>query len=307
MSHVILRSNELEVVVGDNEPGTGPVSSHCGGYNGIWSLKSRHAPANCFAPSYAGLNFEHCYDERFQSAVDHKELIYEPRNTPMRLVEATDSSAVLHQPPTAWTGVESWTRFQVEDNRIEFEFRAIPRKEPAGGWLGMFWASYLHAPADSGISFLGDWPEDSSPTGWMKLAADAHGVHAGVTGSDPVSHPDHREQGASAAQPFARLVYSQSHRRYAEPMFYGRPANGRMMLLYLFDPAPGLRILQSPVGGGWSEEEKTWNPAWDFQLISRPACEGQEIALRGRVVYKPFESRDEILQLLEQWRGRPGK
>jgi len=181
MSHVILRSNELEVVVGDNEPGTGPVSSHCGGYNGIWSLKSRHAPANCFAPSYAGLNFEHCYDERFQSAVDHKELIYEPRNTPMRLVEATDSSAVLHQPPTAWTGVESWTRFQVEDNRIEFEFRAIPRKEPAGRWLGMFWASYLHAPADSGISFLGNWPEDSSPTGWMKLAADAHGVHAGAT------------------------------------------------------------------------------------------------------------------------------
>jgi len=303
MGHVVLSTDELEVVVGDNEPGTGPLSSHRPGYNGIWSLKSRHAPENCFVPAYAGLNFEHCYDDRFLAIVDRNEWVYEPRNAPMHLIEATEASAVLHQPLTAKTGVESWTRFQVEHDRIEFEFRAVPRREPVGGWLGMFWASYLHAPADPGITFLGDWPEDSSPTGWMKLSADAHGQQAGVAGPEPTLHPDAGPE-LGEAPPFGRLVYSQSCRRYAEPMFYGRPGDGRMMLLYLFDPDPGLRILQSPVGGGWSGNDRTWNPAWDFQLVTRPAFKGQEISLRGRVVYQPFESRDKVQRLREQWKER---
>ena len=97
-------------------------------------------------------------------------------------------------------------------------------------------------------------------------------------------------------------VWSLQSRHYAEPIFYGRPGDGRMMLLCLFAPNPGLRIVQSPVGSGWAEEALTWNPAWDFHLLTRPAVAGQEISLRGRFIYKPFESRDDILQMLEEWK-----
>lgn len=303
MNHAILTSDELEVVIGNNQPGTSRFADHRVGYNGIWSLQSRHEPANCFVPAYAGLNLEHTYDERFANLLDRPELVFEPRHAPMHLADITADSVVLHQPPTALTGVESWTCFRVEGNRIAFEFRAVPRSAPPGEWLGIFWASYIHAPADPGVCFLGSWPDHDTPTGWMKLACDAHGESANVTGPDAVMHPDEwREQ--QDWPPFGSLIHSLSRRRYAEPMFYGRPGDGKMMLLVLFEPNPGLRIVQSPSGGGFTEQASTWNPAWDFHLLVRPAVVGQEITLRARVIYKPFESRDEILQLLAEW-NRP--
>jgi hypothetical protein len=310
MSHAILSSDELEVVVGNNEPGDGRFSGHLAGYNGIWSLQSRHAPDNCFFPSYAGLNFEHCYDQRLLTLTDRHDLVFEPRNAPMHLTEVTATSAVLHQPPTSFTGVESWTRFALEGDRIEFEFRARLQMEPEGGWLGMFWASYMHGPANPGLCFLGHWPEIESPTGWMTMSNDTHGETGNVMGPEPVLHPDGwLSPGEGPA--FATLIHSLSHRRYAEPMFYGRPGDGRMMLLHLFEPIPGFRIVQSPSGGGWNGEAGTWNPAWDFHVVTRPAVEGQEISLRGRVIYIPFESREDVIRILERWKiersASPGK
>ena len=74
-----------------------------------------------------------------------------------------------------------------------------------------------------------------------------------------------------------------------------------MMLLYLFERRPGLRITQSPRGGGWHEKRRTWCPAWDFQLLVDPLEVGEEFGIRARVIYKPYAGRDEIDDLAAAW------
>ena len=67
MGHLLLKTEELAVLIGDNEPGQGDHMAHRAGYNGVWSLTSIYAPDNCYVPSVAGLNLEHCMDGLFMT------------------------------------------------------------------------------------------------------------------------------------------------------------------------------------------------------------------------------------------------
>ena len=83
---------------------------------------------------------------------------------------------------------------------------------------------------------------------------------------------------------------------------YGRPGDGRMLLLFMFDQDQPVRLTMSPSGGGASRVRPTYNPAWDFQYIVPEAKAGQEVRLRARVVYKLYEGRAEIEKLYSSWR-----
>ena len=133
-----LAAGDIAAVIGNNEA----AGEHLAGFSGIWSLTHEAEPVSPFVPTYAGMNLEHIFD----GAMDERDR-FEPRYEPMALALDGDS-VVLHQAPTAGYGLESWTRFRLASpDYVEFEFRCVPRREVFSfDYIGLFWASYIHAP-----------------------------------------------------------------------------------------------------------------------------------------------------------------
>lgn len=290
MACATLTTSELTAVVGDNEAH----GEHRAGYNGVWSLTSVHAPASCFVPAYAGLNLEHFMDELFatQDGVE----FFEPRRLPMRLERVEATAVRLSHEPSPHTGVASSTEFRVvEPHALDLTFRArLTRPPRAGRQFGFFWASYMHVPDAPGLHFR-------DPDGWLcALAPDRHGAG----GANTVCH-------ASVATPTfgspARtyrpdtMAHAFSHRRFGPPLMWGRPGDGAMLYLQMFDPAPQVRLTMSPSGGGRDETRRALNPAWDWQLVIDEAQAGVEYRLRSRLVYKRYAGLREIDDLYRDW------
>lgn len=292
MAHGTLTTEELCVVIGDNDAGTAEHSVHRAGYNGVWSLTSTHAPANCFVPSVAGLNLEHLMDDLFMT--DEGGEIFEPRQHPMQLERLSDTSVRLVQEASPLTGVASSTTFSVrEPHSIDMRFAATLTRPPRSGCrFGFFWASYMHAPESPALQFL-------DPEGfWCCLAPDGHGSDSGNT----VCHADGEASWGDGRQyNDGGLAHSFSKRRYDVPLMFGRPGDGSMLFLQMFDQRRPVRLCMSPSGGGREIEKRLRNPAWDFQYILDEATAGTSCSLRTRVVYKPFVDRDEIETIYEQW------
>lgn len=289
-THIELRAGDLTAVVGDNSA----CGDHRAGYNGLWSLKSAHQPANLFVPSYAGLNLEHVMDGRDLTEEDR---VFEPRRAPMVLRPKSGVEAELYQPPTPITKVESWTTFiLVPPHYIDFSFR-FRATEPVlpYGYVGLFWASYIQAPEDKTIHFRGKvrpdavermWPGWDEER-WMEFRPAFQCDRASVCwqGDKPVLPHD------PETRPI--LYTSHSHLCFTRPSYYA--VSRGMCFQYLFDRDAGLRFTNGVTGAG------EHNPAWDYQWIIQPADVGRDYEMRLRLVYKPFESRDDCLAELDSW------
>ena len=293
MAHLTLENSELCALIGDNDTGEGDHAHHRAGYNGLWSLTSIHAPTNCFVPAYAGFNLEHFMDELFMA--DEGGEIFEPRRLPMTLENLGAHAARLHHGPSPLTGVASETTFSLaEPHSLDLDFRAILHRAPrAGQRFGFFWASYLDAPESPALHFV------DAQGRWASLSADGHGsgntlCHASAPSAswgDPVRH--YRA---------GSLTHSFSRRRFDLPLMYGRPGDGHMLWLLMFDQEGPVRLCMSPSGGGTDAGRATYNPAWDFQYLAEQARAGQEFRCRARLVYKPYQGREEILRLYRDWK-----
>jgi hypothetical protein len=294
MNCVVLNTSELSVVIGNNEAGEGDWASHRAGYNGIWSLASVHSPQNCFVPLYAGLNLEHCMDDLFMT--DEGGDIFEPRRAPMHVTRFSASTVSLAQAPTPLTGVESETLYEVvEPHAMDMRFRATLHRPPrAGRWFGFFWASYINAPDCPALHFR-------DRKGMLHcLSPDQHGGQgANTVCHESVGRPClGARQGQYAAH---SLAHSFSARRFDLPVMFGRPGDGSMLFLQMFDQRGPLRLCMSPSGGGANETKKVYNPAWDFQYILEDVMVGVEYRLRSRVIYKPYKDLGEIDRLYAEW------
>lgn len=293
MAHETLTTSKLTVVVGDNEAGTDDHAAHRAGYNGVWSMTHADAPENCFVPAVSGLNLEHLMDDLFMS--DDGSEIFEPRQHPMSLERVSETRVRLVQEPSPLTGVASVTTFTtVEPHAIDMSFQATLTQAPrAGQRFGFFWASYMNAPESPALQF-------QLPDGyWSCLAPDGHGDDSGNT----VCHTSATTTWGDSDRQYraGSLAHSFSKRRFDVPLMFGRPGDGSMLYLQMFDQRGPVRLCMSPSGGGRNEDRRLLNPAWDFQYIIDAAAAGTECALRTRLVYKPYTGREEIGGLYEQW------
>jgi len=271
---------DIEVVFVDN----GAFREHRAGYNGIASLTHKNEPSTIFVPLYAGFNLEHIFGGDMV-------MKFEPRQHPMALEKVSDSTVVLHQAATPISAVESTTRFTVKaPHYVDIEFECVPRKLEffKYGYMGLFWASYIHEPEDKSIHFLG---RDESGDGlrWIAAYSEIHGdksTHRHINDHMNLSFPPD-------SQPL--LVSDYSDYRYAESFYYGRFRD--MVFAYMWDRSEGIRFAQSPTGGG------ARNPAWDFQFIVPEPKAGERYGFRARLVYKPFVSRDDVLGEYKKWKA----
>ena len=289
MNSQMLKTSELDVVIGNNEQGDGDYNTHRAGYNGIWSLTSMHAKTNCFVPYYSGLNLEHLMDGLL--ATEQGGDIKEPRNHPMQLERMSENSLKLTQTDAFQTHVDSTTVFEVkEPHIIDFTFSAkLNRPVREGKQFGFFWASYMNAPHSPCLHFV---DEDVF---WSCLSADKD-----IGGANTVCHTSVAEP-SSDSQPETHLANSFSERRFHIPLMYGRPGDGTMLFLQMFDQTAPIRLTMSRRGGGADPDMRRRHPAWDFQFVVDEAEAGVEYKMCCRVVYKPFVCQSEVLDLFDEW------
>ena len=286
-SHTALRAGDLTAVIGDNSAADG----HRAGYNGIWSLEHAKGTRSLFVPGIAGLNLEHLVTG------DHLEdgkTFFEPRNAPMTLVQLGEAEAELHQPPTPTFQVESWTRFRlVAPHYLEMDFRCRPHEDVfPRAYLSLFWASYMNAPDDKSLYFLGGL--DAQRDHWSQFCTQRHNDQSTVRHRDDSFEMTFPEGGRDT------LFKSLSRFRFDEPFFYGH--FDELVWIVMFDRSEGIRFTHSPSGGGANAERRTTNPAWDFQFLIPDPQVGREYGFKVRTVLKPRCSREEIVAEYQKWK-----
>ena len=288
---VELRSAGLRTVIADNEA-HGAV--HRAGYSGLAELEPRGFGRNLFVPAHAGLNFEHILSG---DATSYGWDIFEPRRAPMALHRISASSVELRQERT-----ENWplrTRLAYAlagEDAIDLTVTTTPLTDAwkKHGWLGLFFASYIDAPEDGAIHFIGrSRPGKGDPaTRWIRHLSPRHGEAA-----------CHRPAGSAWDPPMdpglrIPLATGLSDLEYVYPFYYG-VTRGKALIFLFEKPTEKAeaRFAQSPTGGG----EK--NPAWDFIFMARGVEAGKEIRFRMRLVCREFRGREDVIRTYESWSG----
>jgi len=282
--------SRLTCVIGNNL-GNNP---HRHRYNGIFSMTSPDEAESPFVPSYAGVNLEHYFDARPRP--EDGKIFFEPREVPMTLTKLSKTSCELHQAATPTYKVESWTTFTLADPYyVDMTFKCVPREAVfEGGYMGVFWASYINGPADKSMYFLRAGSTLEAPK-WAQFCTQVHGRDSTVLqASDTANLP---------MPPASDTLYqSLSPIRFSEPFFYGRFKD--MVLIYMWKPNPYLRLAHSPSGGGENAAKDDTCPAWDFQLVVPGYEVGKEYEMQMRIAYKPWIDRADVLREVKAYLER---
>jgi hypothetical protein len=248
---------------------------------------------NLFVPSYAGLNLEHVFSG---DAASFGWNIFEPRRSPMQLVRRAGKRVEVRQEQTEHWPLRSRLVYELNGDAVDFTYYGKPLADlwRKNGYIGVFFASYIHAPEDMAIQFIGrsrPGRGDTQPR-WIKHLPAKHGVAA-----------NHRPAGSNWDPPLddgfnIDLVKGISDLEYLYPFYFGR--SGENVFVLMFErtgPEAELRFAQSPSGGG------TGNPAWDFVYFRREYRVNREFKFRARAVYRKFTNFEEVVRLYEKWSG----
>jgi hypothetical protein len=281
MSSAAVTNLAFRAVIGDNA--SGPDGHHTG-FNGIWSLVPTGTTTNVIGAGLAGLNLEHYINGRDEDG-KKPDILFDPRRSPIKLRRRSASSVLLHQPPTAFYGVESWTEFTIQEpNTIEMAFRCIPRKDIfPNGWLGVFWATYVKPQEEPHANFLGyESPEQVEPT-WLQT--DGYSMVYSREAKVPLKFPG----------PFqGHAMATTDERRWAEPFYYCLWGEYAYIVMFETDHDIGMYA-------GYNRPPASWNP-WDFQMIIHEPEIGSEYGLKVRIVFDKFEGRDGVLAQVRKWK-----
>ena len=288
-------TDTLQVLIADNEAYG---AEHRAGYNGVAELRLvPGSQKNLFVPNYAGLNFEHIFSG---DAASFGWNIFEPRRSPMQLVHHSKVRVELRQERTEHWPLRSRLIYEVNEDGIDFTYHGTPLADAwkKHGYIGVFFASYIHAPEDMSIQFIGasrPGRGDQRPR-WIKHLPGKHGLTA-----------NHRPAGSTWDPPLddgfnIDLVKGISDFEYLYPFYFGRSGENVFVLMFERTGAEGeLRFAQSPSGGGKG------NPAWDFVYYLRDYAVNREFSFRVRAVYRKFTSADDVARLYERWSGEKVK
>ncbi|MBM3877402.1 MAG: hypothetical protein FJ386_11860 [Verrucomicrobia bacterium] len=287
MPSATFKSGDLTAVIGDNSAD----GEHRAGYNGVWSLRHRAGARSLFVPAVAGLNLEHIVSGEH---LEDGKVFFEPRNAPMTFKQLSETEAELHQPPTPTFFVESWTRFKlIAPHYLDMSFRCVPHQHVfPRGYMALFWASYMNAPADKSMYFLGGL--DAQRNQWTQLCTQWHNDQS------TVRHRDDTFEMTFPAGSRDTLFKSLSRFRFDQPFFYGNFDD--LVWLVMFDRTDGIRLTHSPSGGGSNAPLQSTNPAWDFQFLVQKPEVMKEYSFNVRTVLRPRCERAELLAEFKKWK-----
>jgi hypothetical protein len=290
---VVLKRGGVTAVVVDNTAIEPPIRRRTAArLSGVASLTRTDQTENIYNP--VGLNFEHIHDGTLTVNRDR----FEPRTTPMQIRTINEYTAELYQAPTPNWKLESCGRYQLlEDGTIEYTFECIPRADLfKNGYIGLFWASYIHEPDDRAIQFIGRTADDPKSR-WVRAVTPAHGRESTHLPPGPVL--DLKLDPAFSLT----LVSGRSAYTYVEPWYFG--VWRERALVQMFRARDRVWMAQSPNGGSTTSK----NPAWDFQWFVPDYKVGEAYGFVMRTAYVPYESREQVRTATQRHRDElnPGQ
>jgi hypothetical protein len=288
--HTMQRGGVTATIVDNGAVDDDTLTGHRAGYSGVASLTHTNRAGNLFVPNYAGLNYEHIHDGTSQD----RDILFEPRRAPMELRVVNKHTVELYQAPSPTWKLESVLRYEMlKDGTIEMTLECIPRaKTFRNGYIGLFWASYIHQPESLDIHFRGTDRDGDSNAKWIRGVTPSHGVL-----STHVSKKDRRDFKHDAEFPLT-LAFNNSKHFYSEPWYYA--VSHKMAFIQMFRPQDQIRLTQSPSGGGKG------NPAWDFQWFIPDYKVDQLYRMVMRAQYVPLESPEQIQRVSQENRTALG-
>jgi hypothetical protein len=168
-------------------------------------------------------------------------------------------------------------------------------KGTTGSWNN---TSYMNGPADPGIYLI------QTDGTWVRHYSATHGDRASVAPADmdplpPIQKVEDAKYPHGTNNFWDGFSDLRFDPRY--PLFYGRFDD--MVLIFMIERRWGHDLIpyMSPSGGGYSPEWNRPNPAWDYRYWLRNLTPGQEVVIRSRLCYKPFVSREDVLEEYEKW------
>ena len=290
-NYVILQRGAVEIVIVNNQAVDDDVlPGHKAGYSGVARISHTKQAQNLFVPNYAGLNYEHIHDGRTRD----RKILFEPRNLPMEIRVINQYAVELYQAPAGHYKLESCQRYELlENGTIQLTYECTPRARTfENGYIGLFWASYIHQPEDKSIHFPGfvnvegkSLPE-FPPSQLIRGVTPQHGIQATHRGKRDTRMFKH-----DADFPLS-LVFGYSRHRFDQPWYYG--VSHQMGFAQVFRESDQIRLTQSPSGGG------VGNPAWDFQYFIPDYEVGKTYRFVMRAVYHPFQQREVFFERIAQ-------
>ena len=290
-SHALIESESLRAVIADN---SAYGKDHRQGYSGISELYHGGSKRTLFVPAYSGLNLEHIFNGNY---ISYDWDIFEPRIAPITLSRLGNKRVELFQKRTANWPLQSRLIYEItNENTIEMRARFRPLEDTweKHGYIGVFFASYIHAPEDMAIHFIGQTRsrKGNSLPRWITHLPKTHGDQA-----------CHRPAGSDWDPPIdpgfnISLVQGVSDYEYIHPFYFGISYGKVFIMMFKDFTGQGeLRFAQSPSGGGKG------NPAWDFFFLARNYKIGKDFGFTAATVYKDFTSREDVIKTWEKWSG----
>ena len=298
--HTMQRGGVTATIVDNGAVDDDTLTGHRAGYSGVASLTHTNRAGNLFVPNYAGLNYEHIHDGTSQD----RDILFEPRRAPMELRVVNKHTVELYQAPSPTWKLESVLRYEMlKDGTIEMTLECIPRaKTFRNGYIGLFWASYIHQPRDRYI-YLQRPDAHAQLDRWIGLTREDHG-----SPDYDIRHMPGEE--ISATDHLSRMHTSEPvddrHREAIEnqvrsslSFYYGLCAED-MVYLMMFAQPDRVRLAYSPNGGGKSPE---WSPAWDYVLHLDDAKLDHTYTWDVCLALFPYQSRTAILDEVSRYQS----
>ena len=280
-----LKTSCFEAWIADNRA----VNNHAPGYNGIAALVP---PSNngisVFHPNLCGMNYECTW---FEGVEQTREQSFEPRTAPIAIERAGEDSVTLYQPPTPDKGIETRIVLRAEEPFFLHQHISLRMHKTDFGRirLNTLWASYLFSPRDICLYSRSSLP-GSYLDHWMGLTKMKHGerqLYGVPLPASEISALEHRKLSRQAR--FRPVTLGEGLSFY-----YGLYFDD--LFLMMFQEPDSTSLAYSPSGAGKGM------PAWDYQLHAE--LEPLEwVRWNVCLVYKPFESRKEVLELVSAYQG----
>ena len=275
------------------------------GFNPLRNSAFPHV--SLFRDDAVGWNFEHIFNG---TAADASRSMFTPRSDPCLLRQDTATSVSLYWPSqgSVWGAASEMKYTYVDRHTVDLEFSTTFTESvwPIG-YVALMWASYMNRTRDRRIHFYG---KEAGREGWVSFGDDFDdGFETGTVrshGTEPLAYED----GAEILN-----VVEHPLKTYILPFYYGlvcgdgdtSTQEDTMVYVVMFDQTQSIRFAMWNFIANAEGNADTHSPAWDWQFVIRnPEC-GTPYGYRSRVLYKPFEGHDAVLQDYESWRRQLGE
>ena len=273
--------------------------------SGLQSLFHSSTPTfDAFDPdtvgASAGLNFEHIISGHANPANK-----FSPRHgySPLVLDPGEEFATLFRRAENGpWDVDSTWSLKPMAPHAIDFEFACRPNNASILGdrnYAVFFFANYMNDVADPAIHFRGIQAEGAEEQ-WIRAEA-PQGQHVDYRGGGTYRGINAAPLAYDVDHDFKLNLWSYEYPRYTAPFYYGRAANGMVMMLMFESPDSADEEIRFSLFK--FKLDRHPRPAWDFQYVVRNVEAGRRYGFRGRLIWKPFVSEEDCWETYRAWQA----